>query len=163
MRTRGFFSDATFFLSFSSNFNMRDIVRSWVRIPLRLLIWPSCKHPFLYPRSSEVGGGPDSFLPPRPPRPPPPRPPRLFPPRPDPPRPGLPTRPPPPPLRPSKLRLIGDFPSPEPTGLTSEVANWMFMGRPSNGTPLYCFIALMASLLRSKMTSADPKLRPDLS
>ena len=61
-------------------------------------------------RSSADGGGPDSFLPPRPPRPAP-RPPRLLlPPRPAPPRPGLPTRPPPPDLKfRVKISLICHF------------------------------------------------------
>lgn len=45
----------------------------------------------------------------------------------------------------------------------SEVVNCMFMARPSRGTPLYCFIALMASLLRSNMTSAVPSDRPERS
>lgn len=41
------------------------------------------------------------------------------------------------------------------TGI-SDVASCMLMGRPSRGTPLYCFIALMASARRSKTTSAVP-------
>lgn len=40
---------------------------------------------------------------------------------------------------------------------TSDVANWMLIGLPSNGTPLYCFMALTASLRRSKTTSAVPE------
>merc|ERR1712086_290184 len=109
------------------------------------------------------------FLAPRPaPRAPRPRPPPRFSPRPPAPRPGLPTRPLSPPpldlLLPSKLRLgAGDFPSRDPTEATSDVANRMLIGLPSKGTPLYCFMALIASLLRSNMTSADPRLRPDLS
>lgn len=38
----------------------------------------------------------------------------------------------------------------------SDVASCMLMGRPSRGTPLYCFIALMASARRSNTTSAVP-------
>ncbi len=48
-------------------------------------------------------------------------------------------------------------------GGISDVVNCMFIARPSNGTPLYCFIALIASLLRSNMTSAVPNDLPDLS
>nr|KAF6314786.1 hypothetical protein mMyoMyo1_008580 [Myotis myotis] len=33
----------------------------------------------------------------------------------------------------------------------------MFMGRPSKGTPLYCFVAFRASAFRSKCTSAVPR------
>lgn len=41
--------------------------------------------------------------------------------------------------------------------LTSDTANWMFIGRPSNGTPLYCFMAFTASARRSNTTSAVPR------
>lgn len=40
--------------------------------------------------------------------------------------------------------------------LISEVANCIFIARPSSGTPLYCFIAFNASALLSKTTSAVP-------
>jgi hypothetical protein len=46
---------------------------------------------------------------------------------------------------------------PKRAGASSDVASWMLMGRPSNGTPLYCFIALTASLRRSNTTSAVPE------
>lgn len=41
-------------------------------------------------------------------------------------------------------------------GGRSDVGNWMFMGRPSRGTLLYCFIAFTASPRRSKITWAVP-------
>lgn len=44
-------------------------------------------------------------------------------------------------------------------GGNSEVASWMFIGRPSKGTPLYCFIALTASARLSNTTSAVPANR----
>merc|ERR1719384_429620 len=42
----------------------------------------------------------------------------------------------------------------------SEPAISILIGLPSRGTPLYCFNALMASLLLSKTTSAVPRLLP---
>merc|ERR1719411_1397574 len=104
-----------------------------------------------------------SFFPP----PPPPR---------DPPRPGFPPRPPPPPppRPPEDLKGLflgpGLFLTPPPMGrLTSMLdstpapAISILIGRPSRGTPLYCFRAFMASPLLSKVTSAVPRLLPLLS
>jgi len=86
----------------------------------------------------------------------------LFPPR---------TAPPPPPprfmTRPLPTRLgptladLGRAPS-FIRVLASEAIS-IFMGRPSSGTPSYCFKALIASDLRSYTTSAVPRDRPEMS
>ena len=56
------------------------------------------------------------------------------------------------------------FPGPFPDFSTSvaEAAMTIRMGSPSKVTPLYCFRAFSASLLRSQTTSAVPRDRPDL-